>query len=165
MSWVKGDGAKIKLLFTEMLVGDVTGNQSHFTISVPEYTYVSGGVLQNITKSVLSTYSGDTLKELILEMSPLQRFESAAGDITVTYDGAGTLMGLGGPVEAFSNSFTPQDLIPKPDQNDIEHIEISSIMITPALMLMSYQNVQSSEEHIEISSITTLGTLTHVNDL
>ena len=53
--WTKGDGAKIQLTFTEPLVGDATGNQSHFTVSVPEYDMVPGGTLSTVRKAVKST--------------------------------------------------------------------------------------------------------------
>ena len=54
--WTKGDGAKIQLTFTEPLVGDVSGNQSHFAITIPEYDMVPEGKLSNVAKSVKSTY-------------------------------------------------------------------------------------------------------------
>ena len=57
MSWVKGDGAKIKITFDKTLIGDVSGNQAAFTVTVPEYTFVPGGTLQNVTKTVKSTYA------------------------------------------------------------------------------------------------------------
>ena len=53
--WTKGDGAKIQLTFTEPLVGDATGNESHFTVSVPEYDMVPGGTLSTVHKAVKST--------------------------------------------------------------------------------------------------------------
>ena len=34
-------------------------------------------------------------------MNPLERFESAAGDITVSYNGGGGLYGIGGPGSSF----------------------------------------------------------------
>ena len=36
----KGDGKIIAIKFTEPLLGDVTGNETHFTISGKEYEYV-----------------------------------------------------------------------------------------------------------------------------
>lgn len=165
MSWVKGDGAKIKLVFTQNLVGDVAGNQAAFTITVPEYTYVPGGVIINVVKAVLSTYAGDSPKELILEMQPLQRFESAVGDITVAYSGTGTLVGQGGPVAAFSQAFTPLELTPKPDQNNQENVEISAVMPNIILTSITHSNTQAGAENIEVSGCIPTVTLTHINDL
>ena len=103
---------------------------------------------------------------MIIEMQPLQRFESAAGPITVAYNGGGTLIGEGGAVLAFTQSFTPTDLVPKPHQNDAEHIEISSIAAAGTLTKIHYTNTAEQDQgHIEIASITATGTLTKVSDI
>ena len=103
---------------------------------------------------------------MILEMEPLQRFESAAGPITVAYNGGGTLIGEGGAVLAFTQSFAPTDLVPKPHQNDAEHIEISSIAATGTLTKINYTNTAAQDQgHIEIAGITATGTLTKVSDI
>jgi hypothetical protein len=112
----------------------------------------------------ISLQSVDDTYSIVLEMEPLQRFESAAGNITVAYDGNGTLQGAGGPVAAFEQSFAPTDLIPKPDQNDQEHINIASISAASNLMRVYYTNAYGNE-HINIASITAVGTLTNINDL
>ena len=41
----KGDGLKIGIKFTEDLVGDVSGNESSFTVGGQEYNYVNGVLL------------------------------------------------------------------------------------------------------------------------
>jgi hypothetical protein len=112
----------------------------------------------------ISLQSVDDTYSIVLEMEPLQRFESAAGNITVAYDGNGTLQGAGGPVAAFEQSFAPTDLIPKPDQNDQEHINIASISAASNLMRIYYTNTYENE-HINIASITAVGTLTNIKDL
>lgn len=101
---------------------------------------------------------------LILEMQPLQRFESAAGNIVVGYDGAGSLSGKGGAVAAFSKVFIPSGLIAKPDQMDAEHISISGITAASILTRIYYTDVHSGE-HISIIGVTAIGTLTHINDI
>ena len=53
--FTKADGAKIQITFSEPLIGDVSGNQSHFTVSVPEYDMVPGGTLSAVRKAVKST--------------------------------------------------------------------------------------------------------------
>ena len=57
MSWAKSDGAKIKITFDRPIVSGQTGQQSYFTVTVPEYTFVPGGTLQNVTKTIKSTYA------------------------------------------------------------------------------------------------------------
>ena len=53
--WKKADGAKIQITFDQPLTGDVSGNQSHFTVSVPEYDMVPGGTLSTVSKAIKST--------------------------------------------------------------------------------------------------------------
>lgn len=53
--FTKADGAKIKITFSEPLTGTVSGNESHFTVSVPEYDMVPGGTLSTVHKAVKST--------------------------------------------------------------------------------------------------------------
>lgn len=103
--------------------------------------------------------------KIVLEMEPLQRFESAVGEITVAYSG-GTLQGEGGPVEAFSQKFTPTDLAYKGDQNDAEHIELTSVTAIGVLTKINYINTTIQDQgHIEMSNITAVGTLTHVDNV
>lgn len=115
--------------------------------------------------SVTITDSHDKYS-LILEMKPKERFESAAGAIMVQYNAAlGNLMGEGGHVATFIESFIPQDLIPKPDQNDDERIEISNVTVLCSLMAIHYTDSNIGNEHISLTTITATGTLTNVNDI
>lgn len=164
MSWTKADGAKIKITFSQDLTGTVTGNESHFTITVPEYDMVPEGTLGSVTKAVASTAAGDNAKELVLTMGDTTRFLNAAGNITVAYDGGGTLQGDGGPVAAFSVSFTPAGLCAKNNPHDPEHIEISSVVAAGTLAAVTYHD-SAEMEHIEITGITATGTLTSVHDI
>lgn len=41
----KGEGLKIGIKFTEDLVGDISGNESAFTIAGKEYKYVHGALI------------------------------------------------------------------------------------------------------------------------
>lgn len=160
--FVKADGARILIVFDKPLIGTVTDQQSHFKVMVHEYTMVPGGVIQDVVKEVNSTEAGELENQLILNMEPLQRFESAVGRITIEYDGEGTLMGVGGPVVAFSASFSPTGLIPKDNPNDMEHISIS-VSASGRLTKVTYSDT-SENEHIKIS-VTAVGVLTHINDI
>ena len=53
--WTKADGAKIQITFSEPLIGDISGNQAAFTVTVPEYNMVPGGTLSSVKKAVKST--------------------------------------------------------------------------------------------------------------
>lgn len=129
-----------------------------------ELTTTDTTVTPTVSDLALSIQSDEDANSIVLEMEPLQRFESAAGDITVAYDGSGTLQGAGGPVSAFTQSFTPADLIPKPDQNDQEHIAITSVTANGTLTAIQYVSAKA-EEHISITGITAVGVLTNINDI
>ena len=90
--------------------------------------------------------------------------QRAAGDITVAYDGSGTLMGQGGQVLAFEETFTPIDLDPKNNPHDAEHVEISSIESTPKLLRVYYLYT-NNDEHIAINHIVSTCSLIAISDI
>lgn len=173
MSWTKADGAKIKITFSLPLVGSVSESASSFTVTAQEYDFVPNGTLHNVVKAVNSVvgYTGqpesiDDAKSIVLEMKPLERFESAVGDIMVAYNGVGGLSGTGGQVAPFNVAFTPTELAYKGDQNDQEHVEISNITASSMLMKVNYTVFENQDQgHLEISNITAIGTLTHINNI
>lgn len=60
-----------------------------------------------------------------LVMRPQGRFNNVEGPLTVQYDQSqGSLMGRSGPVEGFTESFTPTDLEPKPNPHVSEQVSI-----------------------------------------
>ncbi len=99
---------------------------------------------------------------IVLHMDPKTRFESAAGDITVTYDGSGGLAGEGGSVAAFTETFSPNGLAPKPHQNEVEHIDISAAAV--GTLLHVYYTDTQCDHHVELNA-SAVGVLTHINDL
>ena len=50
-------GLQGALYYYAATTAGAAGNQGHFTVTVPEYDYVPGGTLQNVTKTVKSTYA------------------------------------------------------------------------------------------------------------
>lgn len=99
---------------------------------------------------------------LLFASGTVGSFRNAAGNITLTYDGAGGLEGEGGPVEDFEETFAPIGLVPKPNQNDAEHIELS-LTAVGTLTRIYYTNAQE-REHISLA-VSASGVLTHVDDL
>lgn len=166
--WTVSDGRQIAIRFTEAITSGIdTCPATSFTVTVPEYTYVPGGTIQNVAKTVESVTAHPTEPNtVILTMAATERFESAAGNITVTYNGAGGLIGVGGSVASGTITFSPSDLIPKPDQNDEEHIEITDISADGTLTRIYYTDTAEQDQgHIEIVGIAAIGTLTHINDI
>lgn len=165
-NWSIGDGARIKITFDKAIfpITDNTENISHFTITDLEYDYVPGGTTSSQEKTIISIsgVEGDS-KSLILETDPLDRFHSAVGQIRVQYDGLGTLEGQEGMVDAFDWLFMPQSLVPKPNQNDAEHLEITGITATGTLISINYMDAQAPGEHFEITGMTATGNLIAIN--
>lgn len=128
-----------------------------------EMSTTDATVTPTLSNLAISLQSVEDTYSIVLEMEPLQRFESASGNIIVAYAG-GSLMGEGGPVAAFTQSFSPTDLAYKGDQNDEEHIEID-IDATGTLTRIDYTDTAEQDQgHFEIS-ISAVGTLTHINDV
>lgn len=156
--------SRVYLYEVEMYRYGPIGNEEYFTITGNEYDFVPNGTLSQKQYQVVSVSSHPTeSNSLLLEIDDFSRFCSVAGDITIAYSG-GNLMGEGGAVAGFSVTFSPLDLIPKPHQNDQEHIDLA-VSSTAILMQIYYTSVQNGGEHIELSSITGSGVLTNINDL
>ena len=103
---------------------------------------------------------------IVLRFKPgnVNSIQNAVGDITISYDGSGTLTGLGGPVLAFEKTFLPVDLNPKNSPNDEEHIEVTDIKATSNLMRIFHTNT-SCTEHIEITEVSATAALTNISDI
>lgn len=141
------------------------GNETKFAVSFDEYEYVPGGLLSRVTRIVDRIEVVDT-NTIVLCFNPgtPNSIQRAAGDITVTYDGSGTLVGEGGPVAAFEHTFTPIDLDPKNNPLVDEHIEIADIVSTGTLTRIYHTNTTESE-HIDLSDISAVGVLTRIDDI
>lgn len=101
---------------------------------------------------------------LMLDSGSTKSIQRAIGDITVSYDGSGTLVGEGGPVLAFERTFTPEGLDPKNNPHVAEHIEIASIVSNGTLTRIYYTNTTESE-HIDLTDISAVGVLTRIDDI
>ncbi|MBQ8237935.1 MAG: hypothetical protein IJZ39_07310 [Oscillospiraceae bacterium] len=121
-------------------------------------------ILSNLFVQLLAT-GDDHILVLSFDSGNTKSIQNAVGDISVAYDGSGTLRGFGGPVLAFEQTFTPNGLVAKNNPNDEEHVEISDVYATGVLLEVRYTNVYSENEHIEVSNISASGTLTRVDDI
>lgn len=119
--------------------------------------------LYGIKLKVSDAVDTDTIV-LHLKSGTKNSFRRAAGAVTVSYDGTGSLAGLGGPVMPFTQSFTPVRLLPKNNPNSSEHIGISSIDVQSKLTKVEYSNTKC-DEHIDIAQITVTANLIHVDDI
>ena len=99
---------------------------------------------------------------LLFASGTVGSFRNTAGNITLTYDGAGGLEGEGGPVEDFAETFIPIGLVPKPNQNDAEHIELNLTAV--GTLTRIYHTNAREREHISLA-VSASGVLTHVDDI
>lgn len=132
------------------------GNEIAFTVTGKEYQYVNGPLITKEYK-VISVerhpdYSDD--KHLLVTMHPQGRFNNVEGPLTVQYDQSrGSLRGRGGPVEGFTETFTPTDLEPKPNPHVAENIEVSA-EASVDFMEVTY-NQAYADEQITVSASAT----------
>lgn len=77
--WAKSDGAKIKITFDQPITAGATGEESHFTVTVPEYNFVPNGVIGNVSKTVLSTYAYGTVGTIDLASGTLTDVTASNG--------------------------------------------------------------------------------------
>lgn len=121
----------------------------------------SGDPIHNAVIEVIYSVS-DKIK---LNMVPLDKFNNAVGPITVAYSG-GTLMGEGGPVEAFEETFLPTDLIAKPNQHLVEHIDLTDVKVAAVLTKIDFPTIgDHNTEHIDLVDVKITANLIHIDDI
>ena len=149
----------------ELMESVPVGNESKFTVTVPVYDRVPDGTIYNMVVPVESVSQDDSLGDKVLILNfPAGNMESirnAAGPITVAYE-PGSLAGIGGPVEAFVQTFAPTGLQPKNNPNGVEHVELS-VQAVGILKTTTYHDTHGPE-HIEVIVAAT-GALIHIDDI
>jgi len=153
----------VTVTFDRSLIGAITGAASHFVVRINRPAYSPDGALSVVDLPVTAvTALDDMTLSLSLGAGNLSSLQTAVETAAVVYDGAGPLVGAGGPVAPFSASFTPALAEFKPDVADLEHIELS-VVASGLLTRIYYTNTQENE-HISLA-VTASGVLTHVDDL
>lgn len=140
---------------------DLSGSTLYIKIQMSTSDTATSPVLSGMT---LEAFDAGSSLNLLLLFAPgtVGSFRNAAGNIALTYDGAGGLEGEGGPVEDFEETFAPIGLVPKPNQNDAEHIELG-LTAVGTLTRIYYTDAQE-REHISLA-VSASGVLTHVDNL
>ena len=161
----KGQGKIVTLKFTEPITTEnVSTSLSAFTVTGQEYKFIHGPLL-NKTYTIQTVQKhpslGDNYIQLI--MNDLSRFPTVEGDLTVEYDATiGNLVGQGGGVESFTQTFTPEDLIPEPNPNQQETIEVAPVLLTVDLLPVEYVN-RFTEDTITIAPVELTVELIHIS--
>lgn len=165
----KGDGQKIAIKFDKPLLGDVTGNESAFTITGMVRNPLKVGELQPKVFSVASVerYTIDEEEQpdtILLTFDTYNRFNDVEGDITVAYNQSlGTLRGTR-PVESFSVDFTPTDLEPTPID---EHTITAGIDLTVDLIDLEFTEIYADHNvtHTATAGIDVTVALINIEDI
>lgn len=157
----KGKGQKIAIKFDKPLLGDVTGNQSAFTISGMQREPLQAGelILKEYKVSSVERY-GEEPDTILLSFDTYNRFNDVEGDITVAYNQSlGTLAGTR-PVESFSVDFTPADLEPTPID---EHTITAGIDLTVDLITLDFTDTYT--KHTATAGIDVTVALINIEDI
>lgn len=141
------------------------GNEAKFKVSFDQYSFVPEGTLSKTEKDIESIEVVDE-NTIVLALfdGNMKSIQNSIGEVTVIYDGSGSLMGIGGAVEAFEVKFTPEELTYKGHQNDVEHIEIVGVQATSNLIEILYIDSRCVE-HIEIADVIAVGSLISIDDI
>lgn len=143
----KSRGLKIVLEFDRDLIGDITGNASAFTVTGLRPNPMPYGPLQMATFPVgsVARVSGvDNAIELVF--TDANRFADVNGVVTVAYNASvGDLTGSL-PVESFSESFTPEDLIGSPVH--VHSVAASLHAVATTLTKISYEEVYNNPDYV-----------------
>lgn len=141
---------------------------SSTTLYVKVYLYTTDNTKTPKFKDLRITI-GDALDKrvviVVFAAGNVNSFQNAAGNITIHYDGLGTLTNGVYNVEAFDEEFTPTQLEFKGNVANLEHLEVSNMETSGTLTFITYNVGRSSYEHIEISTMSVAGTLTHIDDI
>lgn len=99
-------------------------------------------------------------------MDEFSRFPTVEGNLTVEYDATiGNLVGQGGAVESFVETFTPTDLVPEPNPNVAENISVSPIEIIAELKDIEFPKGYSEHGNITVAPIEVTAVLLDVEDI
>lgn len=155
-----GYSSRLYIYEFALLVGDkICG----FTVTGEQYKYIHGPLLdmKYVIEDVILHPTID--KAIRIEFNDLGRFPTVHGDLTVKYDATiGNLVGQGGAVESFIETFTPEDLVPEPNPNQQETIEVAPVELTVDLLPVEYVGAYN-EETISVAPAELTVELIHIS--
>lgn len=161
----KGKGQKIAIKFDKPILGDVSGNESAFTITGMQRNPLKVGELLPKAFQVESVERYPETDDIILlTFDTYNRFNDVEGDITVAYNQSlGTLAGTR-PVESFSVDFTPADLEPTPID---EHTITAGIDLTVDLIDLEFTEIYADHNvtHTATAGIDVTVALINIEDI
>ncbi len=147
-------------------------NTAGWVVKGNEYPYIPEGqaALVETTYTVYRvTKSGDNMA-IILWLDYNHRMKYPQGTVSVQYTPAtgGNIMSSdGGVLAAFMETFTPANIVPIFNPNDIDNVEIAGITPTITLTQIYYTNTADQVQgQVELATVSvTSAVLTHIDDL
>lgn len=160
-AWVECTNGEALPVFSPSI--DLSNETLYIQVRLSTTDQILTPVLASLYVSLIDI---EDTKVIVINFAPGNQtsVQNAGQPITVAYNGV-SLMGDGGPVQAFELECPIVGLEYKGNQNDSEHLEITGITATGTLTQIHYSSYQSSGEHLEITGITATGTLTHIDDI
>lgn len=142
---------------------DLSNTVLHIKVEMTTDNVILTPTLKDIVVQIFDA-NDDNVIALVFDSGTPNSIQRAAGDITVAYDGSGTLIGEGGPVIAFEHSFTPTGLDPKNNPHEAEHLAVIDIVATGKLTRVRY-NDTTEHEHVELINIVVAAKLVAIDDI
>lgn len=155
-----GYSSRLYIYEFALLVGDkICG----FTVTGEQYKYIHGPLLdmKYVIEDVILHPTID--KAIRIEFNDLGRFPTVEGNLTVEYDSSiGNLVGQGGAVESFTNVFLPTDLVPEPNPNQQETIEVAPVLLEVDLLPVECAD-RFTEDTITVAPVELTVELIHIS--
>lgn len=147
-------------------------NRNAFTITGQDTLWVNTGGGQELVEKEYPindvSRNGETLNEvaITLQDNPLDWFRNVVGDLTVKYNAVlGNLAGIGGPVESFETTFSPDDLEPKNHPNNAETVGLDIQLPVFDFIKIEYIENDSHNETVGIDIQFPTFNLIHIDNI
>lgn len=155
-----GYSSRLYIYEFALLVGDkICG----FTVTGEEDRYYYGDIVTKkyiIEDIIIHPSIANAIR---IEFSQFGRFTAVNGNITVQYDATiGNLAGAGGAVESFTETFTPEDLIPEINPKHTETITVAPVELTVDLLPVEHVGAYN-EETISVAPVELTVELIHTS--
>lgn len=124
-----------------------------FTVSWKEYKYVNGPFINKSTTVASIEKTGDNK---IIKLNTVDKFNSAVGDITVSYDATVGSLHNRKAVESFTVPFTPTSLVAQINPNAEEAVMATIVRLsTTAKPVISAYGYNGDAEDLAVARIKT----------
>lgn len=163
----KSYGKYIVAVFDDPISEPIQTDAGHFSVTAPFNVMGTDGRFspEPVSRAVSSVVMHPSVENAILiALDSSERLDECLNPVVLAYDGAGSLVGAGGPVEAFEVSFDSNGLDYKGDQLFTEHIELLDMVAVGNLLEIKTHNTPLNE-HIGVETIAPVGVLIHINDI